>query len=594
MATPEPASSPAPTPVSTDDLRTAGPLRYAHTARFDRPLALLRGGELPEVEVAYETWGALNDDRNNAVLVCHAISGDSHAARHDPDDEPGWWDGLIGPGAPIDTDRFFVVCPNVLGGCRGSTGPGSTDPRTGKRYGPDFPAITLSDIVASQARLADHLGVNRWRAVVGGSLGGQQALTWAIEHPGRVHTCVVIAATPRLSSQALAFDVIGRNAIRRDPDFADGRYYDRPVSPHVGLAIARMLGHVTYLSAQAMDAKFDPDRHDPHHIETAFEKRFSVGSYLAHQGQKFVARFDANSYLTLSLAMDLFDLGKSEAELRDNLAESQCDWQIVSFSSDWLFPPEQSRRIVDALASLGRSASYCEITTDAGHDAFLLPREIDLYGPMIAARLGEPDASPPELRDQDRRILDLIDPGASVLDLGCGSGRLLAALRDRGDGPLLGVEVDQERLIAAARRGLDVIDLDLNHGLDAFGDRQFDAVVLSATLQAVDNVEVLMDAMLRVGRRVIVSFPNFAHKSLRKQYCALGRVPKSTHGDYAFDWWNTPNRRFPTILDFAEFCAHRGIHQHRWVYLDTVAGEVVLQDPNLNADLAIVVLSRDA
>ncbi|MEM7681436.1 MAG: homoserine O-acetyltransferase [Planctomycetota bacterium] len=579
-------------PGSTDDQRTAGPLRHARVVRSDEPLSLKLGGELPEVEIAYETWGELNPERDNAVLVCHAISGDSHAARHDADDEPGWWEGLIGPGAPIDTDRFYVVCPNVLGGCRGSTGPGSLDPRTGRRYGPDFPPITLSDIVATQARLADRLEIDRWRAVVGGSLGGQQAMTWAIEHPERVQTCVAVATTPRLSSQALAFDVVGRNAIRRDPGFAGGRYEDTGDTPQVGLAIARMLGHLTYLSAEAMEAKFDPDRHDPHNIQTAFEKRFSVGTYLAHQGQKFVARFDANAYLTLSMAMDLFDLGQSEAELRATLERSTCDWQVVSFSSDWLFPPEQSRVIVDALASLGRSVSYCEITTDAGHDAFLLERDIDLYGPMVAARLGEPDPHDPDLRDQDRRILDLIPQGSSVLDLGCGSGRLLAGLRRRGDGPLMGVEVAQDKLIAAARRGLDVIDLDLNRGLDAFADGQFDAVVLSATLQAVDNVEVLMDAMLRVGRRVVVSFANFAHKDLRRQYCGLGRVPKAKDGDYGFDWWDTPNRRFPTILDFADFCDRRGIAQHQWVYLDTAAGTEVHQEPNLHADLAIVVLSR--
>ncbi|MEM6854255.1 MAG: homoserine O-acetyltransferase, partial [Planctomycetota bacterium] len=307
-------------PPSSDDRRSGDRLKHLQKAVFAEALPLVLGGELPGVVCGYETWGTLNADASNAVLVCHAISGDSHAARHDDasgGDDPGWWDELIGPGADyaIDTERFFVVCSNVLGGCRGTTGPGTINDETGGPYGADFPPITIADMVAVQTRLADHLGVTKWRAVVGGSLGGHQALTWATLHPERVQTCIAIATSPRLTSQALAFDVIARNAIQTDPHFHGGQYYGQPTQPDTGLAIARMLGHITYLSSEAMDAKFDPDRLRPRDITTEFEKRFSVGSYLAHQGEKFTQRFDANSYVTISMAMDLFDLGRTREQL---------------------------------------------------------------------------------------------------------------------------------------------------------------------------------------------------------------------------------------------------------------------------------------
>ncbi len=442
----------------------------------------------------------------------------------------------------------------------------------------------------------DHLGIDTLHAVVGGSLGGHQALTWATRYPTRVKHCVAIATSPRLTSQALAFDVVARNAIQRDPHFHGGQYYDQPTRPDVGLAIARMLGHITYLSSEAMDAKFDPDRHAPRDITTAFEKRFSVGSYLAHQGQKFTERFDANSYITISTAIDLFDLGRTRAQLLERLAPAQCDWLVVSFSSDWLFTPRQSRDIVNALAASGKPVTYTEITTDAGHDAFLLPREIELYGPLIAAKLGQPDRSAPPLKPNDRRILDLIPQGSSVLDLGCGSGRLLAELKRRGHTTLCGVEVAQSKLIDAAARGLDVIDYDLNHGLPAFNDGQFDVVVLNVTLQAVENTVALLDEMARVGKRVVLSFANFAFRDLRDTFAQTGRSPRSrcADGEYDHAWYDTPNRRFPSILDVEDLCNSRGLLIHQSIYLDTQAGVEVAadHDPNRNADTAILVISR--
>jgi homoserine O-acetyltransferase len=593
--------------TSTDDLRSGSPLQYAQTVRFEEPFTLAHGGTLPALSVCYETWGTLNAEGSNAVLIGHAISGDSHAAQHHKGDDPGWWDELIGPSKPIDTDRYFVLCSNVLGGCRGTTGPGTINPDTGKPFGPDFPTVTLDDIVDVQRKLLDHLGIDTLHAVVGGSLGGHQALTWATRYPHRVRNCVAVATSPRLTSQALAFDVVARNAIQRDPHYHGGQYYDQPTRPDVGLAIARMLGHITYLSSEAMDAKFDPDRHAPRDITTAFEKRFSVGSYLAHQGQKFTERFDANSYITISIAIDLFDLGRTREQLMQRLSPGSCDWLVVSFSSDWLFTPRQSREIVNALCSLGKPVTYTEITTDAGHDAFLLPREISLYGPLIAAKLGQPDRSAPPLKPNDLRILDLIHIHAdaerseasgtsSVLDLGCGSGRLLAELKRRGHTQLCGVEVAQEKLIAAAARGLNVIDYDLNQGLPAFTDGQFDVVVLNVTLQAIENTVALLDEMARVGKRVILSFANFAFRDLRDQYARTGRLPRSrcAEGEYDHHWYDTPNRRFPSILDVEELCAKQRLRIHERIYLDTQQGIEVPadRDPNYNADTAILVVSR--
>ena len=301
---------------SSDSARNAKPLRYAQQAVLAEPLKLVLGGTLTGVTVAYHTYSKLNAARDNAIMVCHAISGDSHVARHNAEDDPGWWELLVGPGKPVDTERYFVICPNLLGGCRGSTGPGSINPETGKPYGRDFPTITLADMVEVQGRLVEQLGIKQLLAVVGGSLGGHQALTWATRFPDRVRGVVAMATSPRLSSQSIAFDVVGRNAILRDPHFHNGQYYDKPKGPSVGLALARMIGHITYLSPEAMNQKFEADRLKPRDVAIEFEKRFSVGSYLGYQGTKFVERFDANSYLILSLAMDQFDMGADPIELR--------------------------------------------------------------------------------------------------------------------------------------------------------------------------------------------------------------------------------------------------------------------------------------
>ncbi|MEO1616533.1 MAG: homoserine O-acetyltransferase [Planctomycetota bacterium] len=579
--------------TSTDDQRVAGPLRHAQSIQLGQPLELELGGQLDGVRCAFESWGKLNEDASNAVLICHAVSGDSHAARHEPDDDPGWWDELIGPGKTVDTNRFFVVCPNVLGGCRGSTGPGDLSPQTGKPFGADFPRITIDDMVAVQTHLADHLGIQKWRAVIGGSLGGHQAMTWVARHPARVALCVIIASSPRVTSQSLGFDIIGRNAIQTDPHFHGGQYYDQPQGPDTGLAIARMLGHITYLSTEVMEQKFGSDRHDPRQISSDFEQQFSIGSYLAYQGQKFTTRFDANSYITLTMAMDLFDLGANRLQLMETFNDAECEFLVVSFSSDWLFSPSQSRDIVNALAALDKPVTYAEITSPRGHDSFLIHEDIQQYAPLIRSRLEKPRLQmQARISKVEQLILDEIPPGSSVLDLGCGDGELLAALKQRGHEKLVGVEVAQSSILNAGARGLNIIDYDLNEGLPAFIDKQFDIVVLGATLQAVANVETLFDEMMRVGKRVIVSFPNFAYRELREDYVKRGRSPKAP-GEFAYEWYNTPNRRFPSIADVHDLCHAKSLTLEREHYFETSSGRQIAaeEDPNLNADTAILVIT---
>ncbi len=497
----------------------------------------------------------------------------------------------------------------MLGGCRGTTGPGSISPATGKPYGRDFPSITVGDMVEVQRRLLDHLGIRQLLAVVGGSIGGHQALTWATRHSDQLRGTVAIATSPRLTSQALAFDVVGRNAILRDPHFHGGQYYNKPHGPGVGLAIARMIGHITYLSREAMTEKFEANRLQPRDVAIEFEKTFSVGSYLGYQGTKFVERFDANSYMALSLAMDLFDLGGTPEQLAATLRAARCRWLVLSFSSDWLFPPDQSRDIVQALLANKAHVSYCNVQSACGHDAFLLPDDFASYGEMIRAFLNNLSAvsnattakedeqhDPTSIFHQRRldydRIVELIPPGASVLDLGCGSGRLLARLKQENHRRLVGVELDEQKILASLRHNLDVIHADLNKGLRAFADQQFDSVVLSQTLQAVQDVEAVIADMLRVGRTCIVSFPNFAYHKLSRMLAENGRAPKSA-GLLHYEWYDTPNIRFLTIADFDDFCRRKNLGVHRRIALDTEAGVEVLEEPNRNADLAIFVISRE-
>ena len=344
------------------------------TAKFSEPVRLKSGAVMDEYELVYETYGMLNAGRSNAVLVCHALNAAHHVAGQYADDPEnvGWWDNMIGPGKPVDTSRFFVVGVNNLGGCHGSTGPRSNNPRTGKPWGADFPVVTVEDWVATQARLADHLGIPRFAAVIGGSLGAMQALQWTISFPERVRHSIVIACAPNLSAQNIAFNEVARQAIMTDPDFHGGHYYEKGVVPVRGLRIARMIGHITYLSDDAMMEKFGRvlRRVTP---GFDFDVDFEIESYLRHQGDKFSSYFDANTYLRITKALDYYDPAADfGGDLSKAFARAQADFLVVSFTSDWRFSSARSRDIVRALLDNRRILSYLEIDAPQGHDAFLL------------------------------------------------------------------------------------------------------------------------------------------------------------------------------------------------------------------------------
>jgi homoserine O-acetyltransferase/O-succinyltransferase len=346
--------------------------------QFNAPLALASGATVGGYALMVETYGQLNADRSNAVLVCHALNASHHVAGVAADDPKnvGWWDNMVGPGKPIDTSRFFVVGVNNLGSCFGSTGPMSINPVSGRPYGASFPVVTVEDWVNAQARLADVLGIARWAAVIGGSLGGMQALSWAVQYPGRVGHCIAIASAPRLSAQNIAFNEVARTAIRSDPDFHGGDYYAHGVVPRSGLRVARMIGHITYLSGADMAEKFGRalrDRELTDAYRFHYEVEFEVESYLRYQGDKFSEYFDANTYLLITRALDYFDPAKATGgDLVAAMRPATAKFLLTAFTTDWRFPPERSRELVEALIAAGRDVSYAEIDAPHGHDAFLL------------------------------------------------------------------------------------------------------------------------------------------------------------------------------------------------------------------------------
>ncbi len=358
------------TPREADAPRNSLLTRFAALT----PLKLDAGVSLSPFQIAYKTYGALNAQRSNAVLVCHALTGDQHVASiHPVTHKPGWWETMVGPGKPVDTERYFVICVNVVGGCMGSTGPSSTNPATGKPWGLDFPVITIRDMVRAQAMLLDRLGIGTLFAVIGGSMGGMQVLQWAESYPDRVFAALPIACATRHSAQNIAFHEVGRQAIMADPDWRGGRYHLEGTEPRRGLAVARMGAHITYLSDAALHRKFGRKFQDRENPTFSFDADFEVESYLRHQGISFVERFDANAYLYLTRAMDYFDLAADHGgALANAFRGARTRFCVISFTSDWLFPTSESRAIVHALNAAGAPVSFAEIVTDKGHDAFLL------------------------------------------------------------------------------------------------------------------------------------------------------------------------------------------------------------------------------
>ncbi|MDR2512733.1 MAG: homoserine O-acetyltransferase [Puniceicoccales bacterium] len=375
----------------TDDESDTAPLEgsdaglvHSRDHFFDLPFSFELGGTIPAFTLRYETYGQLNAERSNAVLVCHALTGNHHVAGRYTADEtrPGWWDAFVGPGRPLDTTRFFVIGVSCLGGCQGSTGPSSANPATGHPYGLTFPQLTMRDMVHAQRQLMNALGISRLHAVIGGSMGGMQGLLWAIDYPDAVQNVVALACAARQGVQAIAFNEVGRNVIVNDPAWLGGAYYGKGPGPEAGLAIARMLGHVSYLSCAGMERKFGrarcaqsilADRMAQAGSASPFKPEFEVEAYLRHQGLSFVKRFDANSYLYITKATDRFDLTEGARSLEDVLIPVRARVSVIGFSSDWLYPPAQNREIATALLLAGKEARYIEVETDAGHDAFLLP-----------------------------------------------------------------------------------------------------------------------------------------------------------------------------------------------------------------------------
>lgn len=362
-------------------------------ATWEKPLKLESGVSLAPITLAYEVYGELNEARDNAILVLHALSGDAHAAgRHNASDRyPGWWDALIGPGKPLDTDRFCIICSNVLGGCKGSTGPSSTNPATGQPYGARFPVVTIGDMVEAQARLLDRLEIQCLLAVVGGSMGGYQALEWAVRYPERVRGVIPLATSSRSTAQTLAWSAIGRRAIMSDSNWRGGDYYGGPAPIH-GLAVARMIGHITYLSSESLDRKFGRGLQASDSFSYQLEPEFAIESYLDYQGASFNARFDANSYLYILKAIDYWDLGAAYGTLDQAVARSKARWQIFSFISDWLYPVSESELIAESLERQAKQFEHIVVDSTLGHDAFLLEEE--KVGEAMGRFLNELHASP--------------------------------------------------------------------------------------------------------------------------------------------------------------------------------------------------------
>ncbi|XVJ50784.1 MAG: homoserine O-acetyltransferase [Vampirovibrio sp.] len=555
--------------------------------QFEVPLPLEGGGLLPAFELRVEVYGRLNDLKDNAILVCHALTGDAHVAgRHHLDDKKaGWWDDLVGPDKALNPETHCIICAHVLGGCQGSTGPESLNPETGQPYYTHFPALTMGDMVNAQKHLMEALDIPQWAAVIGASMGGFQALEWGLRFPDAVQKIVMIATGPSYSTQGIAFNAVGRHAICHDPHWHGGRYREAGVSPERGLATARMLAHITYVSENSLDQKFGRAliEETPLAVNRAeaslFQPEFQVESYLDYQGQQFVHRFDANSYLYLSKALDAFDVAErwGQGDLKQALRRLKASCFFIAYDTDWLFPPKETQRMVDVLLQCQHRPASVVLPTPWGHDAFLIDTPVlnQVLRPFLAPSVEEQalEASPSQAselaqamgREDLIPLLRFVEARDRVLDLGCGRGDFLQLLNlQGGSASCLGIEQNASAVEEALTRGLPALHGDMLHLLQQCPDHAFDVAVLHLALQSVQDPYTVMKEMKRVAQRCVIGFPNFGFFPIRWQLLSRGRMPTSTALPYM--WYNTPNIHLFTLKDFTTLCDELGFRQARRVY----------------------------
>lgn len=531
-------------------------------------LRLAYGGVLKEIEVAYEECGApLRDD--NAIFICHALTGDSHVAGIRPGETKpsGWWEGMVGPGRAIDTNRFHVICANVLGGCSGTTGPMSINPETGKPYGSSFPQYAFADAVDVYRMLLRQLGIKKLAALIGGSYGGMMVMDWITRCPDEMEKACLIATSASLNTQAIAFSVMSRNSITDDPKWKGGDYYleGDGKGPKAGLAAARQLAHITYLSRELLQKKFarrlqenfvNAPEAERRERDRLFKTYFQIESYLDYQSMKFIRRFDANSYLHITRSMDLFDPCDRWGSLDAACARVKAKCLVVSYQGDILFTEWQSREITAALLRNGKDVSYCHLESGTGHDSFLT--DIDDLSKLVGGFLGKRE--PKVMKWQERlyaSVERMVRPGARVIDVGCGDGTLLNVLRKRKNTKGDGVEIDVERFEEALADGNNLYWEDADEGLSVVPDGHYDIAIISDTLQEVKNPRGLLHEALRIADEAIVTFPNFAAYRIRLTLGLTGRLPVSKQ--LPFQWYDTPNIHCITLKDFRALCEAEGI-----------------------------------
>jgi len=532
-------------------------------------LRLAYGGVLKEVEVQYEECGApIRSD--NVIYICHALTGDAHVAGIKPGEEKpsGWWEGMIGPGRAIDTNRYHIICANVLGGCSGTTGPMSINPDTGKPYGSTFPQYSFDDAIDVFRMLLKELGITHLAALIGGSYGGLQVVNWMTRFPEDMDRVCLIATSANLNTQAIAFSVMSRNSITDDPAWKGGDYYleGDGKGPKVGLAAARQLAHITYLSRELLQEKFHRDLQknfveapaaDRAERDRLFKTYFQIESYLDYQAMKFVRRFDANSYLHITRSMDLSDPCDKFGSLDAAFARVTAKTLVCSYENDILFPAWQSKEIVAALMKANRPVSYCHLESGTGHDSFLT--DIEHLSKILGGFLSDRPVQVMKWQERlYRNIVKMVPKNARVIDIGCGDGTLLDVLRKTRQTTGVGVELDVERYAEAIADGHDVLFDDVDDdGIECAPDKRFDVAIVSDTLQEVKNPRGLLHEALRLADEAIVTFPNFAAYRIRLTLAFTGRLPVSKQ--LPFQWYDTPNIHCITLKDFTALCEKEGI-----------------------------------